>query len=98
MYAVMQQYRFGPRSSAELNRLNKDTFVALLHQAPGFVAYYWLDSGDGDGVSFCVFEDQASAEAAFELASGFLHEHLATLAGKPDVIRGEVTLYAHCGL
>jgi hypothetical protein len=98
MFTVIQRYSFDPRLSAALNHNIKEAFVPLLRQAPGFVAYYWLDTGDGSGASLCVFEDQASADAALDLAAGIIFEHLAALAGMPDVIRGEVKVYANCGI
>jgi len=61
-------------------------------------AYYWLDSGDGTGAALSVFEDQAGADAALDLAAKFLREYLAALVGKPEIIRGEVKVYANCGL
>jgi hypothetical protein len=98
MYTVIQRYSFDPRLSAALNRNIKEDFVPLLRQAPGFVAYYWLDTGDGTGAALSVFEDQAGADAALNLAADFLREYLASLVGKPDIIRGEVKVYANCGL
>src|SRR5215510_13935913 len=98
MYTVIQRHTFDPGSSAALSRNITERFVPLLRQAPGFVAYYWLDTGAGTGASLCVFEDRASADAALDLAAGFIFEHLAALAGMPDVIRGEVGVYANCGL
>ena len=98
MYVVIQRYSFEPQSSAALNRKIEEGFVPLLRQAPGFVAYYWLGTGAGTGASLCVFENQASANATLDLIADFVHEHLAALAGDPSVIRGEVNVYANCGL
>jgi hypothetical protein len=98
VYAVIQPYRLDPRSSAALKRTIEEVFVPLLRQVPGFVAYYWVDTGEGAGASLSVFEDQAGADAAFEQAAGVVFERLATLAGMPDVIRGEVRVYANCGI
>jgi hypothetical protein len=98
MYAVLQQYTFDPTASTELNHLVKDDFVPLLRAAPGFVAYYWLDSGDGTGAGLSVFEDQEGAEAFLERTADFVREHLAARVGQPHVIKGEITAHAHCGL
>jgi hypothetical protein len=98
MYTVIQQYSFDPRLSSALNRNIKEAFVPLLRQVPGFVAYYWLDTGGGTGASLCVFEDRAGADAALDLAANFLREYLAALVGQPEIIRGEVKVYANCGL
>ena len=98
MYTVIQRYSFDPQSSPALARDINQGFVPLLRQAPGFVAYYWLDGGNGTGAALCVFENRASADAALDLAAGFIFEHLAALAGMPEVIGGEVMVYANCGL
>src|SRR5262245_8683907 len=76
MYTVIQRHTFDPGSSAALSRNIAERFVPLLRQAPGFVAYYWLDTGAGTGASLCVFEDRVSADAALDLAAGFIFEHL----------------------
>jgi hypothetical protein len=98
IYTVIHQYTFDPQSGATLNRTIREEFVPLLRAAPGFVAYYWLDIGDGSGASFSVFEDQAGANAALDLAAYFVDQQPAALVGKPDIIKGEVKVYANCGL
>jgi len=60
--AVIRRYRFDPTSSPEIRRQITQGFLPLLRQTPGFVAYYWLDTGDGVGASLSVFESQAGAE------------------------------------
>jgi hypothetical protein len=98
MYAVLQQYTFDPTASIELNRQIKDGYVPLLRHLPGFVAYYWLDSGAGTGASLCVFEDRASAAAALGLVADRGSADLAALVGPPEVLTGAVTVYANSGL
>lgn len=98
IYTVIQQYSFDPRSRAILNRTMKEAFVPLLRAAPGFVAYYWLDSGDGSATSLCVFEDQTGAHAALDLAANFIRRQSLALVDHPNVIQGEVAVYANCGL
>jgi hypothetical protein len=98
MYAVFQPYSFEPQSSPALNRKVEEGFVRLPRHFHDFVAYYWLSTGAGAGASLCVFENQASANAALDLTANFVPEHLAVLAGDPNVIRGEFKVYAHCGL
>jgi hypothetical protein len=59
MYAVIRRYRFDPNNSEEINRRVRDAFVHLLRKTPGFEAYYWLDTGEGEGASLSVFRDKA---------------------------------------
>ncbi|MFI7299816.1 hypothetical protein [Streptomyces sp. NPDC050121] len=48
--------------SAEAARLVNEGFVPLMRQVSGFVAYYWIDAGDGVMVSTSVFQDRAGAD------------------------------------
>lgn len=94
MYAVTCRYQFDPNESEEINRKIQEGFVPLVRMAPGFVAYYWLDTGEGAGTSLSIFEDKARAEESVRLAAGYVQKHLAALLGKPSVTRGEVCAYA----
>ena len=51
MYAVIRRYQFDPKSSEEISRRIREGFIPLLRKTPGFVAYHWLDTGDGVGAS-----------------------------------------------
>lgn len=90
MYAVIRRYRFDPANSDEIDRRIRDVFVYLLRKAPGFEAYYWLDSGNGEGASISVFDTKAGAEESTRIAAKFVEEHLANLLGKPELTQGEV--------
>jgi Antibiotic biosynthesis monooxygenase len=90
MYAVVRRYRFDPKNSEEINGRIKDIFVHLLRKAPGFEAYYWLDTGEGEGASMSVFRDRAGAEESTRIAANFVEKHLASLLGTPEIIQGEV--------
>ncbi len=90
MYAVIRHYRFDPANAEEIDRRIRDAFVYLLRKAPGFEAYYWLDTGEGEGASISVFATKDGAEESTRIAATFVEEHLANLLGKPELIRGEV--------
>ena len=94
MYAVIRRYRFDPNANEEINRQVKEGFVPLIRKAPGFVAYYWLNTGEGEGASFSVFQDKAGAEESVRLAADFVQQHLASLLGKPEITPGEVQAHA----
>ncbi|GIK41815.1 MAG: hypothetical protein BroJett011_56480 [Chloroflexota bacterium] len=93
MYAVTQRYHFDPNASEEINRSIQAGLVHFIQKAPGFVAYYWLDTGEGAGVSMSVFEDKAGAEEAVRLAASYVQKHLAALLGKPSIVQGEVRIH-----
>lgn len=90
MYAAVRRYE-GVTDPAEAGRRVAEGFVPLLRQVPGFVAYYWVDAGDGVMVSTSVFEDQAGAEESARRAAGFVRDNLATLLpDPPQVMAGQV--------
>ena len=62
MFAVIRHYHFDPMNSAEIDTAVRENFVPLVSKAKGFVRYYWLDTGKGEGASVSVFKDKAGAE------------------------------------
>ena len=94
MYAVIRRYQFDPKSTGEIDRQIREGFVPLIRQTPGFVAYYWLDTGGGVGASLSVFQDKAGAEESVRLAADWTQKNLAGLLGKPEITQGEVQAHA----
>ncbi|MEU6577140.1 antibiotic biosynthesis monooxygenase [Streptomyces sp. NPDC046805] len=90
MYAVVRRYE-GVTDSAEAGRRVSEEFVSVLRQVPGFVAYYWVDAGDGVMLSTSVFEDRAGAEESVRKAADFVRDKLASLLpNAPQVTAGQV--------
>lgn len=90
MYAVVRRYE-GVTDPAEAGRRVDEGFVSLLRQVPGFVAYYWVDAGDGVMLSTSVFEDQAGADESVKRAADFVRDNLASLLPHPpQVTAGQV--------
>jgi hypothetical protein len=59
--------------------------------AKGFVRYYWLDTGEGEGASLGVFKDKAGADESVRLAADYVKEHLSKLlTQKPEIIEGPI--------
>ena len=98
MYTVIQRYTFDPQVSVALAQGMKAGLVPLLQKMPDFVAYYWLDNGNGAGAALCMFEDQVGAEISLDLAAAFVEEHATAGAGPAEIIRGEVKVCAVCTL
>jgi hypothetical protein len=90
MYAVIRRYKFDPKNAALINRHVNEGFIPLVRQTPGFVAYYWLDAGDGSGASVGLFQDKAGADQSILLAADYVKEHLAGILGKPEITEGNV--------
>ncbi|WP_328761300.1 MULTISPECIES: hypothetical protein [unclassified Streptomyces] len=94
MYAAVRRYE-GVTDPAEAARIVREGFVPLMREVPGFVAYYWLDAGNGVMVSTSVFQDQAGAEGSIATAADFVRDNLASLLPTPpQVLAGEVVAAA----
>ncbi|WP_214321238.1 hypothetical protein [Nonomuraea sediminis] len=90
MYATVRRYE-GVTDPAEAGRRVSEGFVPLISQVPGFVAYYWVDAGDGVMLSTSVYEDRAGAEESTRRAADFVRDQLASLLpNPPQVTAGEV--------
>ncbi|MEO6328367.1 MAG: hypothetical protein ABIO55_05525 [Ginsengibacter sp.] len=95
MYAVVRHYHFKKEDSDKIDKLVRDSLVPLLKNAQGFVQYYWLDTGEGEGASLSVFDDKAGADESIQLAADFVKTHLSEVAiQKPEVIEGPVKAHA----
>jgi len=91
MFAVIRHYHFNPGDGAEIDRRIRAEFVPIVKSAKGFVRYYWLDTGNGEGASVSVFEDKVGADESVRLAAEYIKEHLSKfLIQKPEIIEGPV--------
>ena len=91
MFAVIRHYHFDKKDSAEIDRLVQEQFVPIMRKAKGFVRYYWLDTGNGEGASFGVFKDKDGADESVALAAEFVRTKMAQLLRqKPEVIEGSI--------
>ena len=89
MYAVIRHYHFKPEDGEKIDQLIKEGFVPLIKKAQGFVRYYWLDTGSGEGASLSVFQDKAGADESILLAADFVKTNMSELlVQKPEVIEG----------
>jgi hypothetical protein len=95
MYAVIRQYQFDQSGGEEVDRNIRETLVPLLKEVPGFVTYYWLNSGAGSGASLGVFDSREGAEASVRTAANFVQQHLSGITmSKPEILEGEVQAHA----
>lgn len=85
MYATVRRYE-GVTDPGEAGRRVNEGFVPLISEIPGFVAYYWVDAGNGVMVSTSVFKDQAGAEESNRRAAAWVKENLAPLLPNPPQI------------
>ena len=93
-FAVIRHYHFDPKNGAEIDKQVREGFVPLIRKAKGFIRYYWLDTGNGEGASFGLFRDKAGADESVRLAADFVQKHLSKLVtSKPEVIEGPVVAH-----
>ncbi|HYV53186.1 MAG TPA: hypothetical protein VE933_01250 [Chitinophagaceae bacterium] len=91
MFAVVRHYHFKPEDGKKIDQLIQEGFVPLIKKAKGFVRYYWLDTGAGEGASLSVFKDKAGADESVLLAADFVKTNMSELLiQKPEVIEGPV--------
>ena len=93
MYVTVRRYE-GVTDSKKVAQLVDEGFVPIISEMPGFVAYYFVDAGDGVMVSTSVFEHKDAEEQSNFRAGEFVAEHLAPLLPNPPLITaGEVVAY-----
>jgi len=94
MYATVRRYE-GVTNPREAGRRVDEGFVPLVSQLPGFIAYYWVDAGDGVMISTSVFQDQASAQESNKKAADWVRQNnLASLyPNPPQITSGDVVAH-----
>jgi hypothetical protein len=93
MYVAVRRFE-GVTDPSEAGRIVNEGFVPIISEIPGFVAYYWVDAGDGVMVSTSVFEHKDAEEESTFLAGEFAAQHLAPLLpNPPQITAGEVVAY-----
>ena len=91
MFAVIRHYHFKPEDGNKIDQMIQEGFVPLIKKANGFVRYYWLDTGEGEGASLSVFKDKAGADESVLLAADFVKKSMSELLNqKPEVIEGPI--------
>ena len=94
MHAAIRQYQVDPGSVEEVARRVEEGFVPIMRNTPGFVAYFVLNSGQGEIGSVSVFEDQQGAEESNRRAEEWVSENLSDLLPRPNFAAGDVIVYA----
>ena len=93
MYVAVRRYD-GITDPQKVGQLVDEGFVPLISEIEGFVAYYWVDAGDGVMISTSVFEHKDAEEQTNFVAGEFVAEHLAPLMpNPPQITTGEVVAY-----
>ena len=85
MWATVRRYE-GVTNPDEAGTRVREGFVPLISEHRGFVAYYWVDAGDGVMFSTSVFEDQADEEDSNAMAAEWVKANIADVLPSPPVI------------
>ena len=94
MYVSVRRYEMDAEKVDELMRRVEEGFVPIISNAPGFIAYYALDAGEGVVASISIFTDQAGAEESDRMAVDYVKENLAALLQfLPEITAGEVKVH-----
>ena len=90
MYAAVRRYE-GVTDPKEVARQMEEHFLPIISEMPGFVAYYWVDAGDGVVVTTSVFEHKEAEEETNWKAGEFVAQYIAPLTpNPPQITAGEV--------
>jgi len=93
MYVAVRRYE-GVTDPQKVREIAEEGFVPIISEMPGFVAYYWVDGGDGVIVATSVFEHKDAEEQSNFRAGEFIQEHLLLLLpNPPQITAGEVGIY-----
>jgi hypothetical protein len=88
MYATFRKYR-----TSQAERLSRAVNEGFVRNGPpaGLVAYYAIDTGDGEWASFSIFETEEQARQSTADAAEWSREHVAPLLeSAPEVTSGRV--------
>ena len=93
MYVAVRRYE-GMTDPQRVTQVAQESFVPMISEMPGFVAYYLVDAGDGVMVGISVFEHKDAEEESTFVAGEFVEEHLLPLLpNRPQITAGEVVVY-----
>jgi hypothetical protein len=91
MFASIRRYRLTRGSMEELTRRVDDGFAEDISRQPAFVAYEFMDCGDGEITTLSVFGEAEQAEASRALARWWTEENLQDLEfTQLEAVRGEI--------
>jgi hypothetical protein len=90
-FAVIRHYHFDKKDSDEIGNAVTEVFVPLLKGCNGFIKYYWIDNGFGEGISVGIFKTKEDGEASNSLAAEFSRNYLSGLViQKPEITVGKI--------
>ena len=93
MFASIRRYRLESGSMGELTRRVDEGFAEEISREPGFVAYEFMDCGDGEILTLSVFAGAGQAEASRVLAQRWTAQNLRDLEfARLEMLRGDIVV------
>lgn len=90
MFATIRKYRV--KDPQLLTKRVNDGF-ATFTRPPGFLAYYAIETGQGEWASFTIYETEEQAKAHLREATAWVSEHVAPIVeGAPEVFEGPLVV------
>jgi hypothetical protein len=91
MYASIRRYRMGAGSMDDAMHLADTELADRLSEAPGFIDYQVVVTGNDMITSMTIFEDEDQCLASDDMAADFVREHLGPFQiERLEVFGGEV--------
>ncbi len=86
MYISIRRYNVKHDSVNEVIERAEKGFVPIISEAPGFLMYDLVDTGNDTLTTISTFQNQAEAENSNVLAAGWVKENLSSLITEPPTI------------
>lgn len=90
MHASIRRYIVSADHELEAIQHAKSGWLPILERIPGFVAYYFIDTGEGEMIGVSIFKTPEGAAEANDLARDYVQEHLSGTLKRTMILEGEV--------
>jgi hypothetical protein len=94
MHASIRRYIVASGREGTAIKHSQDGFMPILQRQPGFIAYYFINTGDGEMIGVSVFDSREGADQANILAGEYVREHLDNALNRTTILEGEVVASA----
>ena len=85
----------GVTDPKEAERVVQEGFIPLISKLPGFISYYWTDSGNNVMISVSVYTNKEAEEESNRVAADFVKQRMTKLLPNPPrVTSGHVVAMA----
>ena len=90
MHASIRRYIVTADHELEAIQHAKTGWLPILERIPGFVAYYFIDTGEGEMIGVSIFKTPEGAAEANDLAGDYVHNEMHGMLKRTMLLEGEV--------